>query len=71
VLADRGINDVVPADTWDGVVRTVTDGLRSGDTCNALCKAIERCGQLLEEHFPVKTDDTDELPNMIIESFTQ
>ncbi len=67
VLADRGINDVVPAETWDGIVHTITDGIRRGDICNALCAAIERCGQILEEHFPVKADDTDELPNLIIE----
>ncbi len=66
VLADRGINAVVPADTWDGIVQTITDGIHCGETCNALCAAIDRCGQLLEEHFPVKADDTDELPNLII-----
>jgi putative membrane protein len=66
VLADRGINDVVPADSWDGIVHTITDGIHRGDTCNALCAAIETCGQLLTEHFPVKADDTDELPNLII-----
>jgi putative membrane protein len=66
VLADRGINAVVPADTWDGIIQTITDGIHRGETCNALCAAIDSCGQLLEEHFPVKADDTDELPNLII-----
>lgn len=67
VLADRGINDVVAAETWDEIVQIITDGILSNDTCNALCVAIERCGKLLEEHFPVKSDDTDELSNLIIE----
>lgn len=67
VLADRGINAVVPINTWDGIVSSITDGIHRGDTCSALCAAIEHCGQLLEEHFPVKDDDTDELPNLIIE----
>jgi putative membrane protein len=67
VLADRGINDIVPAKTWDGIVKTITDGIHRGDICNALCSAIERCGQLLEERFPVKSGDTDELTNLIIE----
>lgn len=66
VLADRGINDVVPANSWDGIVQTITDGIHHGDTCNALCAAIDNCGQLLEAHFPVKSDDTNELPNLII-----
>jgi putative membrane protein len=66
VLADRGINDVVPTNSWDGIVQTITDGMHRGETCNALCAAIDNCGQLLEKHFPVKADDTDELPNLII-----
>jgi len=67
VLADRGINAVVPINTWDGIVSSITDGIHRGDTCNALCTAIASCGRLLEEHFPIKDDDTDELPNLIIE----
>lgn len=66
VLADRGINAVVPPQTWDGIVRSITAGIVRGQTCPALCAAIESCGDLLAEHFPVKADDTDELPNLII-----
>lgn len=68
VLADRGINDVVPTHLWDGIVETITDGIHHNDTCAALCAAIATCGLQLEEHFPVKADDTNELPNLIIES---
>lgn len=66
VLADQGINDRVPKETWDEIVRMVTDGIRRGQTADALCTAVTRCGQLLERHFPVKKDDTDELPNLIL-----
>lgn len=67
VLADRGINAVVSTDTWDEIVHTVTAGIRSGKTCDALCAAISRCGELLEQHFPVRTGDTNELPNLILD----
>jgi putative membrane protein len=67
VLADRGINKVVPPHTWEEIVTTVTDGIHNGRTCEALVDAIRRCGDLLEESFPVKKDDTDELPNLILE----
>jgi putative membrane protein len=67
VLADRGINAVVPTDTWDEIVHTVTEGIRQEKTCEALCAAIGRCGELLEQHFPVRTGDTDELPNLILD----
>lgn len=67
VLADRGINDKVPERTWDEIVTIVTRGIHDGQTCDALCKAIERCGELLAENFPARSDDTDELPNLITE----
>jgi len=67
VLADRGINAQVPPGTWDEIVATVASGIRQGRTCDALCAAIGRCGELLAGHFPRKADDTDELPNLIIQ----
>lgn len=68
VLADSGINAKVPEKTWDEIVAMITGGLKSGQACSATCLAIERCGELLQEHFPRKQDDTDELPNLITES---
>ncbi|NOY12392.1 MAG: hypothetical protein GXP51_01470 [Deltaproteobacteria bacterium] len=67
VLADSGINAKVPQNTWDEIVEMIVSGLKSGDACNAVCKAVTRCGELLQEHFPIKDDDTNELPNLIIE----
>ena len=67
VLADSGINEKVPEQTWEEIVDTIIAGLKSGDACTATCRAIERCGELLQEHFPRKHDDTDELPNLIVE----
>lgn len=67
VLADSGINAKVAENTWDEVVTIITAGLRADDACAAVCRAIVRCGELLEEHFPIKSDDTNELPNLIIE----
>ncbi|WP_321392518.1 TPM domain-containing protein [uncultured Desulfuromusa sp.] len=67
VLADSGINAKVPENTWNEIVTIIINGLKAGDTCNATCQAVERCGELLEEHFPRKHDDTDELPNLVIE----
>lgn len=66
VLADRGINAVVPPHTWDEIVATVTTGIREGRACDALCAAVRRCGDLLQENFPRKADDRDELPNLIV-----
>lgn len=67
VLADSGINEKVPEHTWEELVDIIVAGLKSGDACTATCQAITRCGELLQEHFPRKDDDTDELPNLIME----
>jgi len=66
VLADRGINDVVPPRTWDEIVEIVTEGIRQERACDALVAAVERCATLLEGHFPRKPDDRNELPDLII-----
>lgn len=67
VLADKGINEVVPAHTWEEVVDTIVTGIHEDRAADALCSAIKRCGDLLQQNFPVKSDDTDELPNLITE----
>jgi putative membrane protein len=66
VLADKGINEKVPAGTWDEVVQILTVGLKSGNACDAFCKAIERCGDILAQHFPRPPDDQDELANKLV-----
>jgi putative membrane protein len=66
VLADKGINEKVSPGTWDEIVRIVTAGLKSGNACDAFCKAIERCGAILAQHFPRVADDRDELANKLL-----
>ena len=67
ILADSGIAAKVPQETWDQVARDLVAGIRAGKRADALCAAIERCGVLVAEAFPRKADDTDELPNLIVE----
>jgi putative membrane protein len=66
VLADRGINEKVSHGTWDEIVHSITAGVKAGHGCDAYCKAIERCGEILATHFPRETDDKDELPNRLV-----
>jgi putative membrane protein len=63
VLADRGIHERVEAGTWDGVVRTVLSGIRTGRAEAGLVEAVRMCGDLLAAQFPPRDDDTDELSN--------
>jgi putative membrane protein len=68
VLADKGLNDRVPAGTWDGLVKGIIDGIRTGQATDALCAAIATCGALLAHVSPVGSgDNPNELPDRLIE----
>jgi putative membrane protein len=67
ILADRGINAKVPEGQWDDIVKMITDGIKQKRSTDAICEAVEKIGELLKTHFPIKPDDTDELKNLIVE----
>jgi len=68
VLADKGINDRVPPGTWDGMVNGIIDGIRTGQSTDALCAAIATCGALLAQVSPAGSDDNpNELPDTLIQ----
>jgi putative membrane protein len=66
ILADKGINEKVPQGTWDEIVGLLTTELKAGRACEGFCKAIERCGVILAQHFPRSPDDQDELSNRLV-----
>jgi putative membrane protein len=65
VLADSGINARVKPGTWDEVLEIVLAGIRRGDLCQGLCDAIDRCGEILSQEFPIQPDDVNELPDRL------
>ena len=66
ILADEGINSRIPRNQWQETVDHVTRGIREKRQCDAICEAIEKIGEMLQDHFPITTDDKDELHNLII-----
>jgi len=68
VLADKAINERVPPGTWDDLARELVQGIKDGRPTEAFCRAIERCGDLLAQHFPAKPgDNPDELADDLIQ----
>lgn len=68
VLADKGIDECVPAGTWEGVVGGIVEGIRRGKPTDAICDAIARCGTLLAQTCPAgRGDNPDELPDELIQ----
>ncbi|MCZ7584684.1 MAG: hypothetical protein M5R36_15850, partial [Deltaproteobacteria bacterium] len=67
VLADEGINAKVEPGTWDEVVRLILDVIRRGSLADGLVAGIERCGDILAAHVPIRAGDTNELSNTVRE----
>lgn len=67
IIADKGINDVVPKDTWDKVVADFVAAVKEGKPAEGFVTAITQCGHVLHEHFPARDDNPNELPDHLIE----
>ncbi len=67
VIADKGINDVVPDGTWDKVVNDFVLKVKEKQYTQGFIDAIEDCGNILAEHFPAQRENENELPNHLIE----
>jgi putative membrane protein len=66
LVADHAIDTQVSQETWDQIVRKLTDHLGRGECKKGLITAIEACGKLLAKHFPPGSVDPNELPNHLI-----
>jgi uncharacterized membrane protein len=65
VVADKGINDAVPADFWDVIRTEMQKEFQDEHFVEGLCKAIETTGEKLKKFFPLREGDKNELPNEI------
>jgi putative membrane protein len=66
VLADKGIHEKIGQESLDQVATLVSQGVREGRPCEALCEAIRKMGEVLSEHFPMTPGDANELPDPVI-----
>jgi putative membrane protein len=66
VIGDKGIHEKLGNQNWDDVRNRIIDGIKTGKAREGICAAIESCGNELAKYFPVKPDDTNEIPNDVI-----
>ena len=66
VLADKGIHEKIGQESLNQIATLVSQGVREGRPCEALCEAIRKMGEALSEHFPMTPGDADELPDSVI-----
>ena len=65
VVGDDAINEKIGADAWHQIRDLVQGGFRRSRPEDGLKAGIERCGELLAEHFPIREGDVNELSNEI------
>ena len=66
VIADEGIYEKVPPETWDGVVDELTRHIGKRETADGFVTAINMCADTLARHFPPGSGDDNELPDHLI-----
>lgn len=67
IIADKGINDVVPANAWDQAVAKFVQKVKAGQLAAGFITVVNDCGDLLKQYFPAAKDNKNELPNRLIE----
>jgi len=67
ILGDRGINAVIPPERWSTLATTLSSGIRQGQLTESLTGVIEEMGEILRQHFPLRADDVNELPDLLKE----
>ena len=67
VLGDRGINALIPETHWNGVVATIVQAIKDGWPAEGICQAVVKVGEILQEKFPIRRGDQNELENLMVE----
>lgn len=65
LVADRGLNDLVPTEIWQAVVARMRGAFQKGDFQQGLVHAVDEVTALLAQHFPLVPGQANpnELPN--------
>jgi len=67
IVADEAILKVTTPDTWGEAMAALLVEVKHGRVGDGMVAAIEKVGGVLAEHFPCTTEDTNEIPDKLIE----
>ncbi|HEY8278363.1 MAG TPA: TPM domain-containing protein [Bdellovibrionota bacterium] len=65
ILADSGIHEKVGEEFWRQESDRIAGSIRQGSPAEGMIAAIHSIGEKLQQHFPRKADDRNELPNRL------
>jgi uncharacterized membrane protein len=66
VLADEGIYEKIPDDTWNSLEAKLKEEFMRGSYLNGILHIVEQMGNVLSKEFPRKADDVNELPDEVV-----
>lgn len=67
LIGDAAINAKVTPDLWGEAMTALVAGVKAGRPGDGMVAAVARVGEVLHAHFPRSADDTNELPDRLIE----
>lgn len=67
IVADEAIAQLVPAEVWGAAMADMLVQIRQGCIGEGIAAGVRDVGVVLAEHFPRGTEDSNELPDRLIE----
>jgi putative membrane protein len=67
IVADEAIASKVTPEIWGEAMAAMLAEIKQGRCADGMIAAVEKVGAVLAEHFPRAEDDTNELPDRLIE----
>ena len=67
IVADEAIVKVTTPETWGEAMAALLVEVKAGRPGDGIVAAVERVGTVLAEHFPKSSEDTNEIPDKLIE----
>jgi putative membrane protein len=67
IVADEAIVKVTEPETWGEAMAALVTEVKAGRPADGMVAAIEQVGEVLATHFPRSAEDTNEIPDKLIE----
>ena len=67
IIGDEAITKVTTPETWGEAMAALITDVKAGRPGDGIVAAVERIGDVLAEHFPKSSTDTNEIPDKLIQ----
>lgn len=67
IVGDEAITRVTTPETWGEAMASLLAEVKQGRPADGIVAAVERIGEVLAEHFPKSSEDSNEIPDKLIE----